>query len=220
MSDMTRIKICGITNLDDGLEAIAAGVDALGFVFVPNTPRYITPPQAKLVIKQLPPFITNVGLFVDSEIDEIEDIVNHCKLDAVQLHGNEPPEMCSYIRLQTKIIKSFHVKNESQVLKNKIDNYRVDAYLLDTFIKGKAGGTGQTFDWRIAEGLGPRIILAGGLTPNNIGAAITQVQPYGVDVSSGIEKSPGKKDTGKIYSFVDQVRQANLIIRKNAEIKL
>ena len=125
-----------------------------------------------------------------------------------------------YIRLQTKIIKSFHVKNESQVLKNKIDNYRVDAYLLDTFIKGKAGGTGQTFDWRIAEGLGPRIILAGGLTPNNIGAAIIQVQPYGVDVSSGIEKSQGKKDIGKIYSFVDQVRQANLIIRKNAEIKL
>ena len=220
MSNMTRIKICGITNLDDGLEAIAAGVDALGFVFVPNTPRYITPSQAKSIIKQLPPFVTNVGLFVDSKLGEIEDTINHCKLDAVQLHGNEPPEICSHIRLQTKIIKSFHVKNESQVLKNKIDNYRVDAYLLDTFIKGKSGGTGQTFDWRIAEGLGPRIILAGGLTPNNIRTAITQVQPYGVDVSSGIEKSPGKKDTGKIYAFVDQVRQANLIIQKNAEIKL
>ena len=217
---MTRIKICGITNLDDGLEAIAAGVDALGFVFVPNTPRYITPPQAKLVIKQLPPFITNVGLFVDSEIDEIEDIVNHCKLDAVQLHGNESPEMCSQISLQTKVIKSFHVKKELQVLRNEIANYRVDAYLLDTFIKGKAGGTGQTFDWRIAEGLSQRIILAGGLTPDNIGTAIAQLQPYGVDVSSGVEKSPGKKDTNKIYSFVRQVRKANLIIEKNAEIKL
>ncbi|MBR52789.1 phosphoribosylanthranilate isomerase [Candidatus Poribacteria bacterium] len=217
---MTRIKICGITNLDDGLEAIAAGVDALGFVFVPNTPRYITPPQAKLVIKQLPPFITNVGLFVDSEIDEIEDIVNHCKLDAVQLHGNESPEMCSQISLQTKVIKSFHVKKELQVLRNEIENYRVDAYLLDTFIKGKAGGTGQTFDWRIAEGLSQRIILAGGLTPDNIGTAIAQLQPYGVDVSSGVEKSPGKKDTNKIYSFVRQVRKANLIIEKNAEIKL
>ncbi len=217
---MTRIKICGITNLDDGLEAIAAGVDALGFVFVPNTPRYITPSQAKLVIKQLPPFITNVGLFVDSEIDEIEDIVNHCKLDAVQLHGNESPEMCSQISLQTKVIKSFHVKKELQVLRNEIANYRVDAYLLDTFIKGKAGGTGQTFDWRIAEGLSQRIILAGGLTPNNIGTAIAQLQPYGVDVSSGVEKSPGKKDTNKIHSFVRQVRKANLIIEKNAEIKL
>lgn len=217
---MTRIKICGITNLDDGLEAIAAGVDALGFVFVPNTPRYITPSQAKLVIKQLPPFITNVGLFVDSEIDEIEDIVNHCKLDAVQLHGNESPEMCSQISLQTKVIKSFHVKKELQVLRNEIENYRVDAYLLDTFIKGKAGGTGQTFDWRIAEGLSQRIILAGGLTPDNIGTAIAQLQPYGVDVSSGVEKSPGKKDTNKIYSFVRQVRKANLIIEKNAEIKL
>ena len=217
---MTRIKICGITNLDDGLEAIAAGVDALGFVFVPNTPRYITPSQAKLVIKQLPPFITNVGLFVDSEIDEIEDIVNHCKLDAVQLHGNESPEMCSQISLQTKVIKSFHVKKELQVLRNEIENYRVDAYLLDTFIKGKAGGTGQTFDWRIAEGLSQRIILAGGLTPDNIGTAIAQLQPYGVDVSSGVEKSPGKKDTNKIYSFVRQVRKTNLIIEKNAEIKL
>lgn len=217
---MTRIKICGITNLDDGLEAIAAGVDALGFVFVPNTPRYITPSQAKLVIKQLPPFITNVGLFVDSEIDEIEDIVNHCKLDAVQLHGNESPEMCTKIRFQTKVIKSFHVKKEPQVLRNEIENYRVDAYLLDTFIKGKAGGTGQTFDWRIAEGLSQRIIVAGGLTPNNIGTAIAQLQPYGVDVSSGVEKSPGKKDTNKIYSFVRQVRKANLITEKNAEIKL
>ena len=217
---MTRIKICGITNLDDGLEAIAAGVDALGFVFVPNTPRYITPSQAKLVIKQLPPFITNVGLFVDSEIDEIENIVNHCKLDAVQLHGNESPEMCSQISLQTKVIKSFHVKKELQVLRNEIENYRVDAYLLDTFIKGKAGGTGQTFDWRIAEGLSQRIILAGGLTPDNIGTAIAQLQPYGVDVSSGVEKSPGKKDTNKIYSFVRQVRKANLIIEKNAGIKL
>ena len=217
---MTRIKICGITNLDDGLEAIAAGVDALGFVFVPNTPRYITPSQAKLVIKQLPPFITNVGLFVDNEIGEIEDIVNHCKLDAVQLHGNESPEMCSQISLQTKVIKSFHVKKELQVLRNEIANYRVDAYLLDTFIKGKAGGTGQTFDWRIAEGLSQRIILAGGLTPDNIGTAIAQLQPYGVDVSSGVEKSPGKKDTNKIHSFVRQVRKANLIIEKNAEIKL
>ena len=217
---MTRIKICGITNLDDGLEAIAAGVDALGFVFVPNTPRYITPSQAKLVIKQLPPFITNVGLFVDSEIDEIEDIVNHCKLDAVQLHGNESPEMCTKIRFQTKVIKSFHVKKEPQVLRNEIENYRVDAYLLDTFIKGKAGGTGQTFDWRIAEGLSQRIIVAGGLTPNNIGTAIAQLQPYGVDVSSGVEKSPGKKDTNKIHSFVRQVRKANLIIEKNAGIKL
>jgi len=217
---MTRIKICGITNLDDGLEAIAAGVDALGFVFVPNTPRYITPSQAKLVIKQLPPFITNVGLFVDNEIGEIEDIVNHCKLDAVQLHGNESPEMCTKIRFQTKVIKSFHVKKEPQVLRNEIENYRVDAYLLDTFIKGKAGGTGQTFDWRIAEGLSQRIIVAGGLTPNNIGTAIAQLQPYGVDVSSGVEKSPGKKDTNKIYSFVRQVRKANLITEKNAEIKL
>ena len=217
---MTRIKICGITNLDDGLEAIAAGVDALGFVFVPNTPRYITPSQAKLVIKQLPPFITNVGLFVDNEIGEIEDIVNHCKLDAVQLHGNESPEMCTKIRFQTKVIKSFHVKKEPQVLRNEIENYRVDAYLLDTFIKGKAGGTGQTFDWRIAEGLSQRIIVAGGLTPNNIGTAIAQLQPYGVDVSSGVEKSPGKKDTNKIHSFVRQVRKANLIIEKNAGIKL
>ena len=212
---MTRIKICGITNLEDGLQAAAAGTDALGFVFVPNTPRYIAPGQAQSIIRQMPPFLTNVGLFVDAELAEMEEIISLCRLDAVQLHGSESVDLCH--QLQIKVIKAFHVRvtpensiekdQQRENLRSELSNYQVDAYLLDTFVKGKAGGTGQTFNWELSTGLGDRTILAGGLNPENIRSAVSQVHPYGVDVSSGVEAKPGKKDPEKVRTFVHRVRQ-------------
>ena len=215
---MTRIKICGITNLHDGLVAVAAGADALGFVFVPNTPRFVPKPQVQFIIKQLPPFVTSVGLFLDADLTEIKDAINYCQLNVIQLHGKECPDMCHQLGRQTKVIKSFHVNKESEIWRNQMENYQVDAYLLDTFVPGKVGGTGITFDWRLAEGLDKRIILAGGLAPDNIGSAVEQVQPYGVDVSSGVETSPGEKNADKIHSFIRQVRQIDY--RKNNKRKM
>ena len=202
---MTRIKICGITHLDDALMAIEAGADALGFVFVPNTPRYIHPEQAGSIIDQLPPFITTVGLFVNTEQQGIEAIADGCRLNLIQLHGDEPPDLC--VALSRRVIKAFRVKDESSV--SRLSDYRVSAYLLDTYVKGALGGTGKAFDWNLAlkAKLYGRIILAGGLNPDNVASAVLQVRPYGVDVSSGVEASPGRKDPAKVKAFIRAVRE-------------
>ena len=202
---MTRIKICGITHLNDALMAIEAGADALGFVFVPNTPRYIHPEQARSIIDQLPPFITTVGLFVNAEQQGIEAIADGCRLNLIQLHGDELPTLC--VALSRRVIKAFRVKDESSV--SRLSDYRVSAYLLDTYVKGAMGGTGKSFDWNLAlkaKSYG-RIILAGGLTPDNVASAVLQVRPYGVDVSSGVEASPGRKDPAKVKAFIRAVRE-------------
>ncbi|MBC8228174.1 phosphoribosylanthranilate isomerase [bacterium] len=197
---MTKVKICGITNLDDALAAVEFGADAIGFVFVPNTPRYIESAKAAEIIARLPPFVTTVGLFVNDSQEHIKQIANQCKLNVLQLHGQESPDFC--LQFNRKVIKAFRVKDQESL--TVLPKYTVSAYLLDTYVKGTMGGTGVTFDWRLAldaKKYGP-VILAGGLNPENVAKAIQQVRPYGVDVSSGVEAEPGKKDHGKIKDFI------------------
>ena len=204
---MTRIKICGTTNLDDALVAIEAGADALGFIFVPNTPRYIHPDQAAKIIEDLSPFITTVGSFVNVEQTAIETIADNCHLDVIQLHGEEPPELCH--ALDRRSIKAFRVKDELSL--SCLPDYRVSAYLLDTYVEGAMGGTGKVFDWNLAVKAKQhgRIILAGGLAPDNVASAVRQVRPYGVDVSSGVEANPGHKDPAKVKAFIRAVREVD-----------
>ena len=209
----TRIKVCGITNIEDACAAVDLGADALGFIFVPDTPRYVKPQAAALITGELPPFITTVGVFADEPAETVLQIVRDCGLKAVQLHGSETPEYCSEIHAQGRvpIVKAFRVKDEQSL--SMIPKYKVSAYLLDTYVKGKKGGTGETFNWELAKEAKAygRIIVAGGLIPDNVAQAVQHVRPYAVDVSSGVESSPGKKDHAKIKMFIDNVRVRNKI---------
>ncbi|MBI5206658.1 MAG: phosphoribosylanthranilate isomerase [Candidatus Firestonebacteria bacterium] len=200
---MTKIKICGITNRIDALGCASLGVDAIGFIFAPG-PRQITSKEAKKIIQVLPPYITTVGVFVNETAEKINEIVNFCKLDIVQLHGQEPPEYCK--KITGRIVKTFHIKNKESL--NPISLYAASAILLDTYSEKKQGGTGENFNWELVSDLHLKyyIILAGGLTPLNVDKAISIVNPYAVDVSSGVEKSPGKKDFNKMKEFVEKVR--------------
>ena len=205
---MTRIKICGITNIDDALMAIDAGADALGFNFVPNTPRYLKDTKAAAkIIEQLPPFITTIGLFVNADAEVIQGTADECNLDMLQLHGEESPQFCQ--SLNHRIIKAVRIKNESSV--SHLSDYRVSGYLLDTYVKGVLGGTGVAFDWQLAVKAKQygQIILAGGLDPDNVASAVEQVRPYGVDVSSGVEASPGRKDPVKVRAFIQNVKEVD-----------
>ena len=205
---MTRIKICGITNIDDALMSIDAGADALGFNFVPDTPRYFknTKTAAK-IIEELPPFITTVGLFVNADSEVIQATAAECHLDMLQLHGDESPQFCR--ALNRRFIKAVRVKDESSL--SHLSNYHVSGYLLDTYVKGALGGTGVAFDWRLAVKAKQygRIILAGGLDPDNVGSAVQQVRPYGVDVSSRVEVKPGRKDPAKVGAFIRNVKEVD-----------
>jgi len=205
---LTKIKICGITNIEDARAAANLGADALGFIFVPDTPRYMEPQSASRIIRELPPFITRVGVFADASPEEICQTIQTCGLNAIQLHGSETPEYCDNIRARCRvnIIKGFRIKDRHSL--SAIPKYKVSAYLLDTYVKGKKGGTGETFNWDLAKEAKPygRIIIAGGLTPENVAEAIQNVQPYAVDVSSGVEARPGKKDHAKIRAFIKNVR--------------
>lgn len=202
-----RVKICGITNLDDAMAAVDFGADALGFVFFKGSPRYISQEGAGAIIRRLPSFITTVGVFVNESIDRIEDAIELTGIDVVQLHGDEPPEMCN---LSRRVIKAIRVKSLESL--DPLKNYKdmVSAFLLDTFTPDTFGGTGQRFNWDIAADAKQfgRIILAGGLTPDNIANAIRQVRPYGVDVSSGVEEKKGKKDHPKLKLFIERAKIA------------
>ncbi len=204
---MTKIKICGITNIEDAVTAIGYGADALGFVFFPKSPRNITPETARSIVQSLPPFITAVGVFVDEDVSNIEKTVSYVGLNAVQLHGSEPPESCN---LSRKVIKAIRIKGLSDV--ESLNSYKnVSAYLLDTYSPHAHGGTGHVFNWEVAVDAKKfgRIILAGGLTPENIVEAVKMVQPYGVDVSSGVEGScKGKKDHNKLKLFIERAKSA------------
>ena len=205
---MTRIKICGITNIDDALMAIDTGADALGFNFVPDTPRYLKDTKAAAkIIEQLPPFITTVGLFVNAAPEVIQAIADECHIDMLQLHGDESPQFCR--GLNRRVIKAVRVKDESSC--SHLSDYRVSGYLLDTYVKGTMGGTGVAFDWRLAVKAKQygQVILAGGLNPDNVGPAVQQVRPYGVDVSSGVEVSPGRKDPVKVQTFIRNVKEVD-----------
>ena len=201
-----RVKICGMTNLDDAHQASACGADALGFVFYPESPRYIEPEQARRIIADLPPLITTVGLFVNEPPARIRETVAFCGLDTVQLHGEEEPDQCSYP--PCRVIKALRLKDDLD--DGLIASYRVAALLLDAYVPGQFGGTGQCCDWTRAAQLASRhrLILAGGLTPDNVTEAVRQVRPYGVDVSSGVEKRPGKKDPDQVAMFIHMAKEA------------
>jgi phosphoribosylanthranilate isomerase len=202
---MVRIKICGITSLEDALTAVDAGADALGFVFYAASPRNITPEHAADIIHLLPPFIQTVGLFVNETADNVNALADRCGLDVVQLHGEETPEYCGSIR--RRVIKAFRIKDLRDL--DALPSFNVSGYLLDAWSPVAHGGTGQTFSWEIAAEAvtrGYRIILAGGLSPDNVAECIRKATPYGVDVSSGVEMSPGRKDAHKLRSFIQEAR--------------
>jgi phosphoribosylanthranilate isomerase len=204
---MIKIKICGITNLEDALAAAAAGADALGFNFYKKSPRCIEPQKAAEIIEQLPPFIVPVGIFVNEREDRIREILAATGIQAVQFHGDESPEFCQ--RFGGRVIKAFQVKDKES-LKN-MAHYRVGAFLLDSYKDGVRGGTGVAFDWHlavVAKTFG-KVILAGGLTPENVAEAVKLVQPYGVDVAGGVEKEKGVKDHAKLKKFITEVRRAS-----------
>jgi phosphoribosylanthranilate isomerase len=203
---MVRIKICGITNLEDARLAADMRAHALGFIFYPKSPRSVRPEVAREIIDNLPPFIMTVGVFVDEEAAMVRGIAETAGLDWVQLHGKESPEYCR--SLGRRVIKGFRIKDPSSLA--LLPDYRgsVQAFLLDTYMAGTAGGTGETFDWALAiraGELGP-IILAGGLTPANVAPAIQAAQPAAVDVASGVEAEPGKKDPEKLKKFFEAVK--------------
>ena len=204
---MAKIKICGITNLDDALAAADAGADALGFVFFKKSPRYVTPEKAAAIISKLPVFITTIGVFADERPEEILKNIEETGIDVLQFHGKEPPESCL---LPRRVIKGIRVKSLESLEPLSLYKDIVSAFLLDTYAPDMLGGTGQVFNWDIAieaKKYG-QIILAGGLTPENISEAIRRVNPYAVDVSSGVEIEKGKKDHQKMKSFIERARSA------------
>jgi phosphoribosylanthranilate isomerase len=202
-----RIKICGITNGEDALAAARFGADALGFIFAPS-PRRIAPEKARQIIKVLPPLVQTVGVFVDEDLGEVSSVAQMCGLDILQFHGSESADYCD--SFDHRVIKAVRLRNR-QDLKSlpKYDGV-VQALLLDTYVPDKVGGTGMTFNWEWALEAGKygRIILAGGLSAENVAAAISIVKPYGVDASSSLEQSPGIKDHEKMAQFIAEVRRA------------
>lgn len=194
------VKICGITNLADAKFAVHCGADAVGFVFHKESPRFITHYHAAEIVKSLPEHISKIGVFVNAEMKFVRDIINHVNLSAVQLLGNDGPD--DLVNFETSVIKVFRVYKDFDV--DTMRNYIVDAFLLDTYKEGSYGGTGKAFDWNIAIKAKEhgRIILSGGLNPDNVEDAIRFVRPYGVDVSSGVEGSPGRKDPKKVREFI------------------
>lgn len=205
---MTRIKICGITNKADAINASRLGIDMMGFVFYEKSKRFTSALAAKDIINDLPPGIARVGVFVDEEAGKVREIAEDAGFDVLQFHGNETPQFCAAFRGDFKVIKAFRL-NGAQDLK-KINDYDVDYYLLDTFKADIIGGTGEVFDWKLLkdfELLKP-VILSGGLNAANVGRAISELVPYGVDVSSGVESAPGKKDAELMKKFVEEVRKA------------
>ncbi len=195
-----RVKICGITNSEDAQAAIELGADALGFVFAKSS-RQVTQEQARDIIEKLPPFVSPVAVFVDEGVDTIKEVCSFSHIQTVQLHGNEDPSYLHNLK-GYKIIKAFRIKEEDDL--KPLANYKPHAFLLDSYVKGVMGGTGVIFNWEIARQAHKygTIILSGGLTPENIREAIRMVKPYAVDVSSGVESAPGKKDKELMKRFI------------------
>ena len=204
---VVRSKVCGITRIEDALLAIAAGADALGFVFYPQSPRAVTMEQARTIIAALPPFVTTVGLFVNADRAELNKLLEFLPLDLLQFHGDETANDCS--GYQRPYIKALRVKPDDDIAQLVAPYMQASGILLDTFVPGVPGGTGATFDWSLVpHNLAKPIILAGGLTAQNVAAAIAQVQPYAVDVSGGVEAAKGIKDGAKVEAFLRAVRCA------------
>lgn len=201
------VKICGITTLADARCAVEAGADALGFIFFRRSPRYIEPSAAAEIISRLPASVLRIGVFVDEGPAKMQDVSGVCGLDRLQLHGNESVEICS--SLGVPLIKAFRIQDRNSLI--PLRNYRVSAFLLDSYVPGQLGGTGAQFNWDLAieaKESGTPIILAGGLTPENVDNAVAKVRPFGVDVSSGVESAPGKKDHAKVREFIRRAKAA------------
>lgn len=209
------VKICGITNPEDARLAAQLGANAVGFIFHKGSLRYTTPARAAEISQILPEHVSKIGVFVNADRKFIREVREQVPLSAVQLYGKEGPD--DLVNYETSVIKVFHVDHNFDV--EVLRNYIVDAFLLDTFQEGSFGGTGKTFDWNVAVKAKEygRIILSGGLNPQNIEAAIKFVQPYGVDVSSGVEKSPGRKDPEKLRDFIARARSAALLTSAEEE---
>jgi phosphoribosylanthranilate isomerase len=204
---MVRVKICGITNHEDASVAVEVGADAIGFIFAPS-PRQITPEKAYDIICAIPPFVQTVGVFVNEDPATIRQIIRFCGLDLVQLHGNESPAICHELMPHT--MKVFRLKNESGLQSIKPYYGKVRALLFDTYSETRMGGTGETFDWGLAikaKEFEIPTILSGGLNPDNISEAISLVKPYAVDVNSGIEDTPGKKNVFLMKKLMETIRK-------------
>jgi len=203
---MVRVKICGMTNLDDALQAASCGADALGFNFYPESPRYVAPEKARAIVSALPPFVTVVGLFVNAPASEVEEISRDCGVHVLQLHGDEGPEFCG--QFSRPVIRAIQVRDGSFL--EDVARYSVQGFVLDAYHPALYGGTGRVFDWELVRDAGRygKIILAGGLTPENVAEAIRKGKPYAVDVASGVERSPGVKDPDKVKQFVLNAKRA------------
>ena len=202
-----KVKICGITNLPDGMAAAEAGADALGFVFYDQSPRRISVEAAARLIRQLPPFVMKVGLFVNAPEDLVVGAIRECGLNLLQFHGDESPEYCLQFGLMS--MKAFRIRDAASL--QALLGYHTDAWLLDAYTPDKLGGTGETFNWDLAleaGGWGRPIFLAGGLTPENVAEAVRRARPYAVDVSSGVELAPGRKDHAKVRAFIQAAKAA------------
>ncbi|MEO7672744.1 MAG: phosphoribosylanthranilate isomerase [Pyrinomonadaceae bacterium] len=207
---MAEIKICGITNLEDALLCVQLGADTLGFNFYPASPRYIDPKNARVIVEQMPVNILNVGVFVNADAETIQAAAETAGLGAVQLHGDETPAFARDLRerLKLPVIKAFRVSKD--FTPEDVRQFDVDAVLLDTFSPTMHGGTGETFDWNTARKVRkifPRMYLAGGISPENVHLAISEVDPFAIDACSSLESSPGKKDPRRLHLFIEEAKR-------------
>ena len=198
---LTKVKICGITRMEDALAAANAGADALGFMFYEASPRRVARDVATAIIRELPPFLSRVGVFVNPSPDDVRRAIEDCRIDTLQFHGEETPEFCAQFGL--RVIKAFRVRDAESL--QVLSAFVGETCLLDSFVAGQHGGTGATFNWDLAAQTvraGRRVLLAGGLNPENAAEAVRRVRPYGLDVSSGVETTPGMKDAEKVRAFI------------------
>jgi phosphoribosylanthranilate isomerase len=213
MKSRIRVKMCGTTRSEDAHAAVSCGVDALGFIFAPKSPRYIEPHQAARIIGELPPFVSRVGVFVDEDIEQLRSTVDAAGLTAVQLHGQETADYCMELKRSSRslgICKAFRIGQGAGPADFTAYSTGVDAFLLDTYVKGVAGGTGAVFDWKLVKQLSiPKpLILAGGLTTENVSEAIRVTTPYAIDINSGVEDRPGVKNHQLLEQLMNIVRNA------------
>ncbi len=200
-----KVKICGITRVADGLAAAEAGADLVGLMFAEKSPRLILLPTAVEISRALPPFVLRVGVFVNPEPELVMRAIGECGLSMLQFHGDETPEFCTQFGVMS--MKAFRIRDAASLA--SLPNYSTEAYLLDAYSASGLGGTGEKFNWDLAteaKKFGKLIFLAGGLTPENVAAAVKQVEPFGVDVSSGVESAPGKKDAAKVKAFIQAAK--------------
>ncbi len=205
----TRVKICGITRPEDGLAAARAGVDAIGLVFYPPSPRHVSIEQARAVLSALPPFVTSVGLFVNAEAAQVREVLDGVPLDLLQFHGDEPPEYCR--GFGRPYMKALRMREGLDVNAEAARYHDAAALLLDAYHPGTPGGTGEAFDWeRVPSDCPLPIVLAGGLSPENVAQAVRATHPYAVDLSSGVEAAKGIKDPARIQALMAQLRTTPL----------